>query len=134
MDHARALLETAREDALNHARVAEKATSEARELRAALEEATEELSGREAKAKGVQEAVKVQHRTGQSGVTLYGSSYNGSSSVGFNILWRVLRGLRVQGGTVPFCSKIFCTTPKYSSICTTLTCSYICTILKYSNI
>ena len=60
MNHARALLETARQDAENHATVAKKATSEAKELRRALEEATEALSGREAKAKGVQQAVEVQ--------------------------------------------------------------------------
>lgn len=59
MDHARALLEQARQDAENHAREAEEATAEARALRQELEESTEALSAREAKAKGAEEAVKV---------------------------------------------------------------------------
>lgn len=50
MDHTRRMLETAREDAQNHARVADRAALEATELRVTLEEATEALKGREAKA------------------------------------------------------------------------------------
>lgn len=59
MDHARALLEQARQDAETHAREAEEATAEARALRQELEEGREAISEREVKAKGFEEAVKV---------------------------------------------------------------------------
>lgn len=64
------MLEQARQDAENHAREAEEATLEARALREELDESQQELSAREAAAKGAEEAVKVLFVCGGGGGTV----------------------------------------------------------------
>lgn len=59
LDDARAALERAKEDAVAHGREAAGAAAEARALREALEESREAVLAREAKAHGIEKAVKV---------------------------------------------------------------------------